>query len=75
MQYFHEELRVPLMDCLKTFNWGVGYYIYADGKNVEKILQVGKAAGYELADIGIVEEDKRQVIFEPGNITLAPPGE
>jgi phosphoribosylformylglycinamidine cyclo-ligase len=75
MEFFHKNLGVNLRDCLKTFNWGAGYYIYTDKKNAEKILQIGKALGYELANVGIVEEGKRQVIFEPENITLNPPGE
>jgi hypothetical protein len=36
---------------------------------------LGKSIGYELADIGAVEEGKREVVFSPGNITLSPPGE
>ena len=73
-KFFHEKLKVPLKDCLKTFNWGVGYYIFIPKGEVEKVLKVGKKAGYKLADIGIVEKGKRKVIFEPGNITLQPPG-
>ena len=53
------------MDCLKTFNWGAGYYIFTPAREVDKILRLGKKAGYELADVGIVEEGKRQTIFEP----------
>jgi len=75
MQYFREALGIELRDCLKTFNWGAGYYIYTPAGEVEKILTIGEEAGYELADVGIAEEGKRQVIFEPENITLAPPGE
>jgi phosphoribosylaminoimidazole (AIR) synthetase len=75
MEYFYNELNVSLRDCLKTFNWGAGYYIYADAEDAGKILQIGKETGYELAEVGIVEEGERQVIFEPGNIILAPPGE
>jgi phosphoribosylformylglycinamidine cyclo-ligase len=75
MEYFRKELNVSLRDCLKTFNWGAGYYIYAAAKNAEKILEVGKSIGYELADVGIVEEGRREVVFRPGNITLTPPGE
>src|SRR3989338_4615393 len=47
--YFREALGVPLVDCLKTFNWGVGYYIFAPASEVAKILKVGREAGYELA--------------------------
>jgi len=75
MQYFNNELKVPLMDCLKTFNWGAGYYIFAPASQAETILKIGQAAGYDLTEVGHVEEGKRQVIFEPGDITLAPPGE
>lgn len=75
MEYFHQEMNISLQDCLKTFNWGVGYYIFTPASEADKILKLGKEAGYELADVGIVEEGKRQTIFEPGNITLNPPGE
>lgn len=74
-KYFNEKLEVNLENCLKTFNWGVGYYIFAPREEVEKILKIGQDAGYTLSDVGVVEEGKRQVIFEPGNITLTPPGE
>ncbi len=73
--YFKDVLNVPLKDCLKTFNWGAGYYIFAGASEVEKIISIGTKAGYTLADVGIVEEGKREVIFEPENITLPPPGE
>lgn len=80
---FIRELGVPLQDCLKTFNWGIGYYIFVPQEEVERTLSVGTAAGYELIELGVVEEGKRQVIFEPfdrtqgkpENITLSPPGE
>ena len=75
MKYFVDDLQIPLQDCLKTFNWGAGYYIFTPASEVATILKLGKEAGYELADVGVVEEGKRQVIFEPGNIILMPPGE
>lgn len=75
MQFFHDELKVPLMDCLKTFNWGVGFYIFAPAEEAKKIILHGEKAGYTLADVGLVEQGQRQVIFEPANITLTPPGE
>jgi phosphoribosylformylglycinamidine cyclo-ligase len=75
MQYFNETVGIDLQNCLKTFNWGVGYYIYAPADQVDKILSLGNKTGYELADVGMVEEGKRQTIFEPGNIILTPPGE
>lgn len=72
---FMREIGVSLEDCLKTFNWGIGFYIFVPEKEVEKVLEIGQKAGYELFDIGEVEEGKRQVIFEPEKITLPPPGE
>lgn len=74
MEYFHKVIGIPLPECLKTFNWGVGYYIFAPKEEVAKILKIGKDIGYELSDIGIVEKGKRQVVFEPGKIILMPPG-
>ena len=72
---FMRELGVSLKDCLKTFNWGIGYYIFVPDYEVGRTIQIGQQAGYELVEIGQVEEGKRQVIFEPENITLSPPGE
>lgn len=75
MEYFNQALGISMQDCLKTFNWGVGYYIFTPADQVDKIISVGKQSGYELADIGTVESGKRQTIFEPENIILTPPGE
>jgi len=75
MQYFRETIGIPLQDCLKTFNWGAGYYLFVPAEESANILKLGKEAGYEMADIGIVETGKRQTIFGPENITLNPPGE
>jgi len=72
---FIRDLGVSIEDCLKTFNWGVGYYIFVSPSDAEKTLTVGRKAGYELLQIGVVEEGKREVIFEPEKITLPPPGE
>jgi len=73
-QFFHEQ-GVGMENCLKTFNWGVGYYIFAPATEAERILALARQTGYDVADIGVVEEGKRQVIFEPENIILPPPGE
>lgn len=73
-KYFHEELGVSLADCLKTFNWGVGYYIFAPKSEVQKILDIGGKIGYDLETIGIVESGKRQTVFL-NSVTLPPPGE
>ncbi len=73
-RYFREIINLQLVDCLKTFNWGMGYYIFAPKSEVEKIISIGTKAGFELLDIGAVMEGERKVIFEPENITLAPPG-
>ena len=73
--YYKDQLGVPFDDCLKTFNWGAGYYIFAPEGEVDNILSIGKKVGYELMDVGVVEAGKREVVFEPENITLMPPGE
>jgi phosphoribosylformylglycinamidine cyclo-ligase len=74
MTYFREN-GLSLQDCLKTFNWGAGYYIFVGAAAVDSVLTLGKKAGYELMDVGTVEAGERKVIFEPENITLTPPGE
>ena len=72
---FIREQGVDIKDCLKTFNWGVGYYIYAPESQVEKIMALGRISGYELLDIGILEDGDRKIIFEPEKLELLPPGE
>ncbi|MHB1086619.1 MAG: AIR synthase-related protein [Minisyncoccota bacterium] len=72
---FMRSIGVSLEDCLRTFNWGVGYYLFVPAPEVERTLRIGHESGYELLEIGIVEEGARQVIFEPENIILPPPGE
>lgn len=72
---FMREIGVSLEGCLKTFNWGVGYYIFVPRYEVSRTLHLGRKAGYELLEIGRVEEGERKVIFEPEGIPLPPPGE
>lgn len=71
---FMRGLGVTLKDCLTTFNWGGGYYIYVPPKEAERTIKIGKDAGYELIDAGIVENGERKVIFEPEKTVLLPPG-
>ena len=73
-RYFHEELGVSLADCLKTFNWGVGYYIFIPKTEVNRVLDIGRKTGYDLMEVGVVENGKRQTNFL-NTITLPPPGE
>lgn len=72
---FMRELGVSLEGCLKTFNWGVGYYIFVPPSEVDRTLHLGREAGYELVEVGRVKEGERKVVFEPEGITLPPPGE
>jgi phosphoribosylformylglycinamidine cyclo-ligase len=67
---FMLKLGVSLEDCLTTFNWGIGFYIFVPEREVDRTVETGKKAGYELLDLGQVEEGERCVIFEPEGITL-----
>jgi len=69
------ECGVPLYDCLTTFNWGVGYYIIVPPHEVGRALKLSESAGFEVMPIGVVQEGDRQVIFEPEDIKLPPPGD
>jgi len=69
---FLRELGVSLEDCLTTFNWGIGFYIFVSEEEVDRTIKTGRNAGYELLDLGQVEEGERCVIFEPEGITLPP---
>jgi len=72
---FMRELGVSLEGCLRTFNMGIGYYVFVDPSEAETTIDIGERAGYELLDLGVVEKGERKVIFEPENIILSPPGE
>ncbi|NLF68606.1 MAG: hypothetical protein GX575_06055 [Candidatus Anammoximicrobium sp.] len=67
---FMREAGVSLKDCLTTFNWGVGFYVFVPEKEVERTIKTGKKAGYDLLELGQVEAGERSVIFEPEKITL-----
>lgn len=69
---FMRELGVSLEDCLTTFNWGIGFYIFTPEKEADRTIETGKKAGYELLDLGQVEKGERRVIFEPEKMTLQP---
>jgi phosphoribosylformylglycinamidine cyclo-ligase len=58
---FMQELGVTLKDCLTTFNWGSGYYIYVPPREVDNTINIGTEAGYELMDIGIVEDGEKEI--------------
>ena len=70
---YMRELGVTLQECLLTFNWGIGYYIFVPPHEVERTLAIGRKTRHDLIDLGRVEKGERKVIFEPENITLPPP--
>ncbi|HLC95570.1 MAG TPA: AIR synthase-related protein, partial [Patescibacteria group bacterium] len=73
---FMQELGVEFTTLLKTFNWGVGYYLFVPKEEVDRCLGIGQAAGYEPLVVGRVEEGERRVIFGPASdLVLPPPGE
>lgn len=67
---FMLETGVSLMDCLTTFNWGIGFYIFVPEREAGRTVETGRAAGYGLIDLGQVEAGERSVIFEPEKLTL-----
>jgi phosphoribosylformylglycinamidine cyclo-ligase len=73
---FMRELGVSLKDCLTTFNWGVGYYIFVPAREVARAILIGGTVGYKMYEVGRVEKGDRKVIFEPEDgLVLYPPGE
>ncbi|MFA6098946.1 MAG: AIR synthase-related protein [Patescibacteria group bacterium] len=69
---FMREHGISIENCLSTFNWGIGYYIFVSPQDKDKALEAGTLAGYEVLEVGRVEEGERCVIFEPEGITLPP---
>lgn len=73
--FIRESLQVPLKDCLETFNWGIGYYIFVRPEFADRVLNIGELHHFACYHLGNVEEGERKVIFEPENIVLSPPGD
>ena len=59
------EIDVPLEECLRTFNWGIGLYIFINAAVVDLVLAAGKRAGYAPIHLGSVIEGERRIIFGP----------
>jgi len=73
---YMRELGVSLMDCLKTFNWGVGYYIFVAKSDVNTVLDAAEQTGLPAMEVGVVEEGRRGTVFGPeGDLFIPPPGE
>lgn len=68
---FMREIGVSLEDCVTTFNWGIGFYVYVPEGDVDRALAAGRAAGCDLLEVGRVEPGERRVVFEPEKLTLA----
>jgi phosphoribosylformylglycinamidine cyclo-ligase len=68
---FMLETGVSLEDCLTTFNWGIGFYVFVPEAEAERTIKAGRKAGYDLLDLGQVEAGERRVVFEPEKITLS----
>jgi len=67
---FMLEVGVSLKDCLTTFNWGIGFYVFVPEHEVDRTIKTGKKAGYDLIELGQVEAGERCVVFEPEKVTL-----
>ncbi len=66
---------ISLHGCLTTFNMGIGIYFFAREAVCDKLIDVGRIAGYEVIRLGEVENGARKVVFEPeGGIELRPAG-
>ncbi len=68
---FMRQAGVSLKDCLTTFNWGVGFYVFVPETEADRAIKVARKAGYDLLDLGQVEKGNRCVVFEPEKITLS----
>lgn len=83
-RFFYEKLerrkdiQDPLRECLKTFNWGVGYYIFAPKEEEASIRHLAEQVGYKTWRLGHVSSGKRGTLYKPqyhSPLFLPPPGE
>lgn len=74
--YMREQLGLSAKGSLTTFNNGIGAIGFFPRSAVQSAITVGTKAGYEMYELGVVEEGERQTIFGPeNNLVLPPPGE
>ncbi len=71
---FFRETGLSIEDCLTTFNWGIGYYIFVPAHEAERTVSLAQEAGYAALEVGEVEAGERSVVFMPEALTLRPPG-
>ncbi|MBI3335153.1 MAG: hypothetical protein HY001_01470 [Candidatus Portnoybacteria bacterium] len=64
---------IPLHDCLKTFNWGIGWFVFLPEREADKAVGVSKSTPTPLTYLGYVTEGMRSVDFRPERIRLDPP--
>ncbi len=75
LMLYMNEIGVSLRDCITTFNWGVGYYVFVDKKDADKVVDIARQLDLQAAEVGVVEEGQRGVIFGPENdLWIPPPG-
>lgn len=73
--FLREQFNLSLRVLLTIFNWGVGYYLIIPPHEVTRAIEIGTKAGYDLMEIGWVEEsNKPHVYFESAGLALPPPG-
>lgn len=72
--WFMEDRGVPIEDCLTTFNWGIGYYLFLPKGSVDAVMRIGRNLKYRMYHLGYVCEGDRKVIFGPrDDLVLYPP--
>ena len=73
--FLKEQFGLSMRTCLTTFNWGVGYYLIVPPHEATRTIEIGIKAGYELIEVGWIEESsKPHINFEPFGLALPPPG-
>jgi len=78
---FMFNIGVPLEECLRTFNWGIGYAVYVREAEASRAMAIAERAGCPLQRLGRVENGPRHVVVQkkaiPGlseDLRIPPPG-
>ena len=70
---YMREIGVSIKDCLTTFKWGVGYYVFVPKKHAQRALAVLHNIGSGALEVGRVEKGDRCTIFGPEKGLVLPP--
>lgn len=67
-----KSLGMPPLECVTTFNYGIAYYLFVRASEVHRTIAIGREVGYEIDELGFVEDGGPLVDFKPEKLQIPP---